>query len=75
VSCDKNHITGVTTKGTVTVTVHGFIDDDPKAIEKYKKEHKHEWLNILGNGDFSVVEDKTDWEESVNNIPLIGDDE
>jgi hypothetical protein len=75
VSCDKNHITGVTTKGTVTVTVHGFIDDDPKAIDKYKKEHKHEWLNILGNGDFSVVEDKTDWEESVNNIPLIGDDE
>jgi hypothetical protein len=75
IMCDKNHITGVTTKGTVMVTVHGFIDDDPKAVEKYKKDYKNEWLNVLGAGDFTVVEDKSDWEESNNSIPLVGDDE
>ena len=75
IMCDKNHITGVTTRGTVMVTVHGFIDDEPKAVEKYKKDHKDEWLNVLGSGDFTVVEDTSDWNESNNNIPLVGDDE
>ena len=36
ISVDKNHVTGVQTKGTVTMTVHGFIDDDKKAIDTYK---------------------------------------
>jgi hypothetical protein len=75
IMCDKNHVTGVTTRGTVTVTVHGFINDDPKAVEKYKKDHKDEWLNVLGSGDFIVVEDTSDWNESNNNIPMIGEDE
>jgi hypothetical protein len=75
IMCDKNHVTGVTTRGTVTVTVHGFIDDDPKAVERYKKDHKDEWLNVLGSGDFIVVEDTSDWNESNNNIPMIGEDE
>jgi len=74
IMCDKNHVTGVTTRGTVTVTVHGFIDDDPKAVERYKKDHKDEWLNVLGSGDFVIVEDKSDWEES-KSIPMIGEDE
>jgi hypothetical protein len=75
IMCDKNHITGITTKGTVTVTVHGFISDDPKEIEKYKKDHKHEWLNVLGAGDFTIVEDKSDWEESTKSIPMIGEED
>jgi hypothetical protein len=75
IMCDKNHVTGVTTRGTVTVTVHGFIDDDPKAVERYKKDHKDEWLNVLGGGDFVIVEDTSDWNESNNNIPMIGEDE
>lgn len=55
VSCDKNHITGVTTKGAVIMTVHGFIPDDKKAIDEYKKEHSEEWLKLLGSKDFDVV--------------------
>jgi hypothetical protein len=75
ISCDKNHITGVTTKGTTVVTVHGFIDDDPKSLDSYKKEHKADWITILGAGDFKVVEDLSDWNESNKDIPLIGEDE
>ncbi len=55
VSVDKNHVTGVQTKGSVIMTVHGFIDDDKKAIDNYKKEHSAEWLKILGSDDFDVV--------------------
>jgi hypothetical protein len=75
IMCDKNHITGITTRGTVTVTVHGFIPDDPKEVDKYKKEHKDEWLNVLGPGDFIVVEDKSDWEESAKSIPMMGEED
>jgi len=55
VAVDKNHITGVQTKGSVIMTVHGFIDDDKKAIDNYKKDHSEEWLRILGSDDFDVV--------------------
>ena len=75
ISVDKNHVTGVQTKGTVTMTVHGFIDDDKKAIDNYKKEHADEWLKILGTLDFDLVEDKSEWNESNNTIAEIADGE
>jgi len=71
VSCDKNHVTGITTKGTITMTVHGFIPDEKSAIDSYKKEHSNEWVQILGSADFDLVEDATDWEENVKDIPLL----
>ena len=63
ISCDKNHVNGITTKGTIVSTVHGFINDNPNDINKYKKEHSHEWIDILGKGDFTTKEDKSDWDE------------
>ena len=64
ISCDKNHVTGITTKATVVMTPHGFIEDDPKSIDKYKKQHSSEWLNILGTvGEIKIIEDKSEWEE------------
>lgn len=59
ISVDKNHIGGVSTKGSVIMTPHGFISDDKnkKALEQYKKEHSSEWLNVLGEGTFAVVEE------------------
>jgi RecA/RadA recombinase len=63
ISCDKNHINGITTKGTIISTAHGFIPDDAKAITKYKKEHSREWVSILGDGDYNVIEDNSEWEE------------
>ncbi len=64
IACDKNHVNGITTKKTVIVTVHGFIDDDDKAVKDYKKQNSKEWLSILGAGDFDIVEDASEWEES-----------
>jgi hypothetical protein len=63
IACDKNHINGIATTGTVVSTAHGFIDDKPTAIDKYKKEHSHEWAEILGKGEFKVIEDNSEWEE------------
>jgi hypothetical protein len=63
IACDKNHINGIATTGTVVSTAHGFIDDKPTAIDKYKKEHSHEWTEILGKGEFKVIEDNSEWEE------------
>ena len=72
VSCDKNHITGVTTEGRIIMTVHGFIPDDKKAIDNYKKEHSKEWLQILGSKDFDVVEET---EEDIKDIFEASDSE
>jgi RecA/RadA recombinase len=60
VSCDKNHVTDVTTKGTLIMTAHGFIPDDKKAIDDYKKKHSHKWLEVLGSTDFKIVEEEED---------------
>jgi len=72
VSCDKNHVTGLQTKSTVVATIHGFIGETE--IEKYKKEHAHEWVNILGSGEFEVVEDNSEWNESKEVIVLVDEE-
>lgn len=71
IACDKNHINGITTKGTIVSTIHGFIKDDPNAITKYKKEHAKEWAGILGEGDYSVTEDNSEWEEKADVSELL----
>ena len=54
---DKNHINGVTTRGKIVMTPHGFILDDEKALKAYKEEHKDAWKKILGGGDFIIAEE------------------
>ena len=63
IACDKNHINGITTMGTIISTVHGFIADKPSAIDKYKKKYSNEWAGILGQGNFTVQEDNSEWDE------------
>jgi hypothetical protein len=63
IACDKNHINGITTKGTIVSTVHGFIKDDALAIKKYKDSHSHEWVDILGKGSYIIQEDNSEWNE------------
>ena len=67
ISADKNHVTGVQTKGTVVMTVHGFIEDDKRAIDEYKKAHSKEWLSILGSTDFDVIEED-EMEENIKDV-------
>ena len=54
-------------------TSWSFVEspDEKSDIDKYKKEHAHEWIQILGSTDFEVVEDDSDWEENVKDIPLL----
>jgi len=54
---DKNHINGVTTRGRIVMTPHGFITDNPNELKKYKNDHAEEWSKILGGLDFVVVEE------------------
>ena len=65
ISCDKNHITGMQTKGIVIATVHGFILEDE--INDYKKEHSKEWSEILGGTDFKV-EEEAEMKENIKDI-------
>lgn len=58
IQIDKNHINGITTKGKIITTPHGFIVDTPSAVNNYKKERAHEWARILGGGEFSIIEEK-----------------
>jgi hypothetical protein len=54
---DKNHINGITTRGKIIMTPHGFIEDTDKELKKYKDDHATEWSAILGGGDFAIVEE------------------
>jgi len=75
VAVDKNHVTGLQTKNTVVATIHGFIHDDPKDINDYKKNHAHEWVHILGSVEgIGLSEDKSEWEENKENITLIDEE-
>lgn len=55
---DKNHVNGITTRGKIIMTPHGFIDDSDKAIKDYKNKYGEEWARILGGGDFKIVEEE-----------------
>lgn len=65
VSVDKNHMTGITTSGMIVTTIHGFISNEKKALEKYKKAHVNEWAQILGSTDFEIVEEQDNTEVKI----------
>jgi len=75
ISCDKNHINGITTMGTIVSTVHGFIKDDPNAIKKYKEQHSKEWVDILGEGNYKIQEDNSEWEEKADASDLFDNED
>ena len=43
---DKNHINGVTTRGKIVMTPHGFINDNDKELKEYKNENAQAWKDI-----------------------------
>ena len=48
VGIHKNHMSGLGYADcNILATTHGFIEDEPVAIEKYKKEHKEYWEKIF----------------------------
>jgi hypothetical protein len=60
IQVEKNHVNGISSKGTIIMTTHGFIEDDKKAIDDYKKLHSTEWLEKLGTNDFDIVIERDD---------------
>lgn len=75
ISVDKNHITDATTTARVIMTSHGFIRDDKNELDKYKKEHRNEWLSILGSTDFDVIEEDEIPEENSRPVEYADDEE
>jgi hypothetical protein len=64
IQIDKNHINGITTRGKIIMTPHGFILDDEKDLKKYKEAHAAEWSKILGGGSFTIVEEDHNYDDS-----------
>jgi len=54
---DKNHVNGVTTRGKIVMTPHGFINDDPNELKNYKDQYAADWSKVLGGMDFKVIEE------------------
>ncbi len=67
IKIEKTHIDGISSSARILITPHGFIIDEKKYIDRYKKEHAHEWIKILGMSDFDLVEE-ADKEEDINDI-------
>ncbi len=70
VQIDKNHINGVTTRGKIVMTPHGFINDSDRELKNYKDDRKKDWAKILGGGDFRVVEE----DQSYTDISSFGEE-
>ena len=54
VKVEKNHVNGVSTGGKIIVTPTGYILDDKKELEQYKKDHMEYFYNALGDGDGDI---------------------
>ena len=68
VQIDKNHINGVTTRGRIVMTPHGFILDNDKALKTYKEQNAQAWKDILGGTDFRIVEEDQNYEDITSHI-------
>lgn len=62
IQIDKNHINGITTRGKIIMTPHGFIKDSDTELKKYKKDFSTQWSEILGGSNFDLVEEGPDEE-------------
>jgi len=62
IQIDKNHINGITTRGKIIMTPHGFINDTDKEIKGYKDAHASEWSKVLGGMDFDIFEEDEQFE-------------
>ena len=60
---DKNHINGVTTRGKIVMTPHGFINDSDKELKSYKDNNSQAWKKILGGADFQIVEEDHEYND------------
>ena len=68
VSILKNHVNGLGYKdGKIIATPHGYIEDTPNSIKKYKDDYAEYWKEVMG-GDFSLKEGPKPAEESLDGV-------
>ena len=65
VKAEKNHVNGVSTGGKIIVTPTGYILDDKKELEQYKKDHMEYFYNALGDGDGDIKTVEENIEEGI----------
>ncbi|MFA5067843.1 MAG: hypothetical protein WC466_07410 [Candidatus Izemoplasmatales bacterium] len=71
VQIEKNHINGISTTNKIIVTPTGYIADDKKAIDAYKKQHLSYFMTLLGEqgGDFDTIIDETEEPDTIVDEP------
>jgi hypothetical protein len=62
IKVDKNHVNGISTSGKIIITPNGFILDDKKELEEYKKNNMQYLYDMLGGepGDIETYIDETE---------------
>ena len=63
IQIDKNHINGIQSRGKIIMTPHGFILDDDKSLKGYKENNAKAWTEILGGGDFTIIEEEQNYDD------------
>ena len=57
VQIEKQHTdNGISAKGKLVMTKHGFIANTKEAIDAYKKQHQKSWVNKLGANNETEIE-------------------
>jgi hypothetical protein len=62
IKIDKNHVNGISTSGKIVITPSGFILDDKKELEEYKKNNMQYLYDMLGGepGDIDTYIDESE---------------
>lgn len=63
---EKNHISGISSKGKLAITTGGTIGSDTASIDKYKKDNRKKWSEYLGSDDFEDVQEGSMDEDTAN---------
>jgi hypothetical protein len=54
----KNHVNGISFKGDIISTPHGFISASKESVDKYKKEHKEYLMKMVNSANEADLEFK-----------------
>lgn len=65
VRIEKNHISGVNSSDKIVVTPHGFLKNDKKEIDLYKREYRDYWNNAVGTINFNLEIEAAEEDDSL----------
>lgn len=68
ISVDKNHINGISTSAHLIGTAHGFILDEKKYVDQYKKDYNEYFENVLADGDGKIIFEEEQVDEIIDQL-------